>query len=62
MEVIGLDLLGHFDPFDLDLSEIRLVRAINRPVYELESPHLHQVCILGLSAVVLKMRVIDLGF
>ena len=60
MEVIDLDLQGHFGHFDLEFLEIWLVRAITRHRFGLESPNLHQTCILGYSQLVLKMEVIDL--
>ena len=37
-----------------------LVRTITRHRFELESPNLHQTCILGYSQLLLKMEVIDL--
>ena len=41
------------------VRKLYLVRAITRHRFELESPNLHQTCILGYSRLVLKM-VIDL--
>ena len=60
MEVIDHDLQGHFGHFDSELLEIWLVRVITRHRYGLESPKFHQINILGLSQVVLKMEGIDL--
>ena len=42
------------------VREFWLVRTITRHRFELESPNLHQTCILGYSQLVLKMEVIDL--
>ena len=53
-----LDLQGHFDS---KFYEIRLVRGITRHRFGLESPNLHQTCILGYSQLVLKIEVIDLA-
>ena len=39
---------------------IYFVRAITCDGFELKSPNLQQICILGFSQLVLKMRVIDL--
>ena len=60
MEVTDLNLQGYFENYDLKFKEIRLVRTITRHIFELESPSLHQTCILGYSRLVLKMEVIDL--
>ena len=60
MEVIDLELQGHFGHFDSELYEIWLVRAITRHRLGLESPNLHQTCILGYSRLLLKMEIIDL--
>ena len=57
MEVIDLDLQGHFDHFD---SEFWLVPAITFNGFELESSNLHQICILRFSQLVLRMGGIDL--
>ena len=38
-----------------------LVRTVTHHVFELVSPNLHQMCILGLSRMLLKMVLIDLG-
>ena len=59
MEVIDLDLQGHFGHFDLEFYEIRLVRMITRHRFGLESPNLHQTIVLGYSRLVLKMEVIN---
>ena len=42
------------------LSVEIFVRAITRHVFELGSPNLHQMCILGPSRTLLKMVLIDL--
>ena len=44
-----IDLQDHLGHFDLELSEIQLVRAITCNGFELQSPNLHQICILGFS-------------
>ena len=44
----------------LSVHKLYLVRAIIRHRFELESPNLHQICILGYPRLVLKMEVIDL--
>ena len=59
MEVIDYDLQGHFRHFDLELLEIWLVAVITCNGFELESPNLYQICIVGFSQLVLKMEVID---
>ena len=46
MEVIDPDLQGNFGHFDLEFEEIRIVRAITRHRFGLDSPNLHQTCIL----------------
>ena len=58
--VIDLDLQGHFSHFVLGLLEIWLVRAITRHRFGLESPNLHQTCILGYPCLGLKIGVIDI--
>ena len=58
--VIDPDLQGHYSHFVLELLEIWLVRTINLHRFGLESPNLHQTCILGYSCLVLKIGVIDL--
>ena len=60
MEVIDLDLQVHLGHFDLKFLEIWLVCMITCNGFELESPNLHQICILGFSLLLLKMEVIDL--
>ena len=60
MEVIDLDLQGHFGCFDSELLELRLVHTVTFYGFEIESPNLHQMCILGFSQLVLKMGGIDL--
>ena len=59
MEVIDHDLQGHFGHFDSEFKEFWLVRPITFNRFELESPNLHQICILGFSQLVLKMGGID---
>ena len=59
MEVIDLDLQGHFGHFVLELLEIRLARTITSHRFGLVLPNLHQTCIMGYSQLV-KMEVIDL--
>ena len=58
MEVIDLDLQNHFGHFDLEFLEMSLVCVITCNGFELESPNLHQICILGFSQLLLKMEVI----
>ena len=58
MEVIDLDRNGNFGHFDLEFYEFWLVRAITCNGFKLESPNLHQICILGFAQLVLKMGVI----
>ena len=60
MEVIDLDLQGHFGHFDSEFKAIQLVRAIIHHRFGLESPNLNYTCILEYSQLVLKMEVIDL--
>ena len=60
MGAIDIDLQDHFGHFNTDLQDIWLVRVITCNVYELESPNLHQLCILGVSLLVLKMGTIHL--
>ena len=43
----------------LSVCKLYLVRMITRHKFELESPNLHQTCIMGYSRLVLKMEVID---
>ena len=57
VEVIKFNLQGHFD---LVFYEIWLVSAITCHRFDVESPDLHQICILEFSQLVLKMGVIDL--
>ena len=47
--VIDFDLQGHSDHFDSEFLEFRVVRAITFKGLELESPNLHQICILEFS-------------
>ena len=60
VEVIDLDLQGHFGHFDSEFQEFWLVRSITFNGFELKSPNLHQICNLGFSQLVLKMGGIDL--
>ena len=60
LEVTDLDLQGHFGHFDSELQEIWILRTITCNGFELESPNLHQTCILRFFQLVLKMWVIDL--
>ena len=57
---IDLYLQDHFGHFDLEFLEIWLVCVMTCNGFELESPNLHQICILGFSHLLLKMEVIDL--
>ena len=59
MGVIDCDLQGHFGHFVLEFLQIWLVCMITYNGFELESPNLHQICILGYSQLVLKMEVIN---
>ena len=59
MNVIDIDLQGHFDHFNSEFYEIRLVRAITHHKFVLESPNLQQTCILAYFQLVLKIEVID---
>ena len=56
--VIDLDLQGHYGHFEFLV--IWLVRAIAWNGFELESPNLHQICILIFSWLVLHTRIIKL--
>ena len=60
MEVIDRDIQGHFGHFVLELLQIWLVCMITNNGFELESPNLHQICILGYSQLVLKKEDINL--
>ena len=60
MEVIDLDLQGHFGHFDSEFWEFWLVRPITFNDFELDSLNFHQICILGFSQLVLEMGGIDL--
>ena len=51
---------SHFDHFDSEFYELRLVCAATFNGFELESQNLHQICILGFLRLVLKMGSIDL--
>ena len=59
METIDLHLQGHLGHFVSELQEIWLICVISRHRFRLDSPNLHQTCILGYSRLVLKMEVID---
>ena len=63
---VGIENGGHwpwpsrsFYHFDSEFLEIWLVRLITHHRFGLESPNLHQTCILGYSRLVLNMEVID---
>ena len=43
----------------LSVRKLLFCRTLNRYIFELESPNLHQTCILEYSRLVLKMDVID---
>ena len=60
MGSIDLDLQGHFGLKLIDFRKFELVRAITRQGFELESPFLHRMCILGPFRTLLKMGSIDL--
>ena len=60
MKVIAHDLRGHLGHFDSKFFEIRLVCTIVFNGFQLDSPNLHQICILGFSLLAMKMNVIDL--
>ena len=60
MEVIDFDLQGHAGQFDLEFLEIWLFCVITSNGFDLESPNVHQICILRLSWPLLKTEVIDL--
>ena len=60
IEIIDLELQGHFGHFDSEPVEIWFVSVITCNGFELESANLHQIGILGFSQLVLKMEVIDL--
>ena len=59
MEVIYLELQVHFGHFDSEFWEFQLVRMATFNEFELESPNLNQICILGFLQLVLKMGSID---
>ena len=60
MVLIDLDLQGHLGLKLPKLAQNGLVTAITRHAFMVESPNLHQMCILGPSRTVLKMVMIDL--
>ena len=60
MEVVDFDIKDHFGHFDSEFYEIGHVRVMTRHRHGLQSPNLHQTCILGYSQLVLKINVIDL--
>ena len=55
---LTFDLQDYFGQFYLELQEIWLDHAITCNIFELESPNLHQKCILEFSKLVLKMWVV----
>ena len=58
--LIDLDLQGHLGLKRSKSAKNGFVRAITRHVFELGSPNLHQMCILGPFRTLLKMVLIDL--
>ena len=60
MGSIDLDLQGHFGLKLTDFRKFELVCAITRQGFDLESPFLHRMCILGPFRTLLKMGSIDL--
>ena len=60
MGLIDLDLQGHFGLKLVNFRKFELVCAITRQGFELESPFLHIMCILGPFSALLKMGLIDL--
>ena len=46
--------------FSEDVRKLYFVRTITHRRFELESPNLHQICILGYCRLLLKMEAIDL--
>ena len=60
MGVIDLDLQVNFDHFDSRILGNLVCCVITCNKFELESPNLHMICILGFYQLVLKMEVIDL--
>ena len=62
MEVIDLDLRGHFGHFDSEFVKIWLVGTIACNGFEPESPNLQQICILEFFQLLLKMEIIDFDF
>ena len=59
MRVIDPDLQDHFGHFDAEFVEIWFVCMIACHKFDMESPNLHQTCIVGHSRLALKMGVID---
>ena len=57
MEVTDLDFQYHFGHFDLEFLEMWFVCVTTCNGFELESPNLHQIYILGFSRLLLKMEV-----
>ena len=60
MELIDLDLQGHFGLKRVNFHKFELVCAITQQGFDLESPSSHRMCILGPSSALLKMELIDL--
>ena len=58
--VIDIDFQGHSGHFVSEFYEIRLFRANTCDGFQMESPNLHQIYILGFSQLVLKMCVVYL--
>ena len=59
MVVFDTDLQGHFGLKLSKSAQKELVRTITLHAFELGSPDLHQICILGLSRTLLKMVLIE---
>ena len=59
MWVVDLDLQGNSGHSDLEIWEICLVFSITCNGFELESPNLQQICILGFPRLILKMGFIN---
>ena len=60
MGLIDLDLQGNFGLKRVNFRKFELVCAITRQGFDLKSPFLHRMCILGPFRTLLKMGSIDL--
>ena len=60
MGSIDLDLQGHFGLKLTDFCKFDRVHAITRQGFDLGTPFLHRMCILGPFSALLKMGLIDL--